>query len=196
MNEHILSKLDYFLFFFRMKNLARQSGCGFSLKTGVEIISVIQLIYNLVIFTGKDLLIGTTFKLFEYINYVSLILIIVGSLALFLSSNSKSLRLGYYGYVFYSIEIYLSIMLYFVWTINKIYEIYFISSMGFTICLSYIFVVLIYFGIITSTKLYFLWIIFSFVKYFAKGDINVIYNISLNDYISIDNRSNPDPSRM
>jgi hypothetical protein len=196
MNEHILSKLNSFIFYFHINNLARRCGCGCSLKTGVEIISVIQLIFYLEIFTGNDLLIGTTFKLFEYIYYVSFFLVVIGSFSLFLSSNSNNLKLGYYGYIFYSIEFWLVISLYLIWIINKIYEIYFISSMGFTISLTYFIVMILSFGIITAIKVYFLWIVFSYVKYFAKGDINVIYNISLNDYVRIDNQPIANANRV
>ena len=196
MNERILTKLDCFLFFFRMNNLARRSGCGCSLKTGVEIISIIQLIYYFLDFTGINLLIGTTFRLFQYIYYFCIILVTIGSFNLLLSCNSKSLNLGYYGYIFYSIEFYLSIMLYFVWIVNKFYEIYFISSMGLSVSLMYLIIILLYFGIIITCKLYFLWIVFSYNKFFAKGDINIVNNISLHDYIRIDSHQNVDPNRL
>ena len=185
MNSDIQKKLQRFLFIFRLEKMTDCSCYGFSLKTGVEIISMIQIFYSLINFTTNPLIISYSSLFLYYLQSISFLLIVIASVCMFFSSNSDNLKLAYYGYIVFTLEFYFDIILMNISIILKSYDTY-RYIIGFHLSLLYFLILLSYVSIITGIKLYFLWIIYSYTTLLARGDINALENINFQVYINLE----------
>ena len=186
MNEEINTKLENFLFFFKLEILAKRCCCGCSLKTGVEIIAIIALLDSIV------QLMEPSYSIFliTLIRLISLVIVSTGSILLFLSSNSFNLSMAFQGYWLYALKFYIDAFMMLLSMVLYFYDVYFVHYYILSKAILYL---LAYFIIVTFTiafKLYLIWVIFSYVKYFAKGEINILEN-NPEGYVRIQSNQNP-----
>ena len=168
------SKLDKFLFYFPVQTLANSCCCGFSLKTGVEIISVLSVLAG--VFSIPRTLYSEGLFLFMLLNFIVLLCSIIGSIYLFLSTHSNNFEYAFKGYFLFVVAFYLVVTL-------IVFEVLIISLnqskvnnlnvlSGFILFL--LLLIVSFFAL--ALKLYFLWVIYSYVKLISDGQVNLIEN--------------------
>ena len=183
-NVELNTKLQKFLFIFPLETLANRCCCGCSLKTGVEIIAILALIDSFA------QLVQPSYSIFliTFIRLISFVIVSVGSIFLFLSSNSSNLSMAYKGYFLYAIKFYIDIFMMLISVLLFFYDIYYVHYYLLSRAILELLAYLIIISFAIAFKLYLIWIVFSYVRYFAKGDINTIEN-NTEGYIRIQNNN-------
>ena len=169
---------DYkFLFLFEPKELAYKGFCNLSLKTSVQIISVLFLFSSALSFLSSLY----SFNLIDLVlNAVSFLLYLVAAICLFVSIKNKDAHIASTGYTIYAlifilsfINFVLTALLIFLGVLKP-----FNSSDPFRTGLVYSFASLV----VLSVHCYLIWLIYSFTVHLRQNRLNLIEGEIYKDY--------------
>jgi hypothetical protein len=186
MNDESNKKLDKFLYLFNIDLLAKRCCCGCSLRTGVEIIAVITIIDSMI----KLIHPAYSYFFITLIRFTSLLLSSIGSVYLFVSANSSNLDMAVKAYFLYVVNFYLDMLLVIASICLNFYDVYYVHYFTFVNALLHVIAYMMVLFFLIVLRVYFLWIVYSYTKYFSKGELDTLDQNNNEGYRRIENNPN------